>query len=70
MTFNCCLWYTGYVERWSTRVLRVKVVKSSFIVVGGGDSVCWLQVNTSATIFAVMGVYMAALITGLDESCQ
>ena len=67
VTFNCCLWYTGCVERWSTRVLRVKAVKSSVIVVGGGDSVCWLQKNTSAAIFAVMGVYMAALITGLDE---
>ena len=32
-----------------------------------GDSVCLLQVNTSAAIFAVTGVYMAALITGLDE---
>ena len=65
--FTCCLRYTGCVESWSTRVLRVKAVKSSVIVVGGGDSVCWLQVNTSAAILAVMGVYMTALITGLDE---
>ena len=63
MTFNCCLWCAGCAERWSTRVLRVKAVKSSVIVVGGGDSVCWYHVNTSAAIFAVM----AAMITGLDE---
>ena len=34
---------------------------------GRGDLVCWLQLNTSAVIFAVTGVYMADLITGLDE---
>ena len=67
VTFNCCLWYTGCVERWSTRDLRVKAVNSSVIMVGGGESVCWLQVNASAAILAVTGVYMAALITGFDE---
>ena len=67
VTFNCSLWCTGCVESWSTRLLRVKVVKSSVIVVGGDDSVCRLQLNTSAAIFAVMGVYIAALITGLEE---
>ena len=67
VTFNCCLWYTGCVERWSTRVLRVKAVKSSVIVVGVGDSVCWLQLNTSAVIFALKVVYSAALMAGVDE---
>ena len=33
VTFNCCSLYNGCVERWSTRVLRVKVVKSSVVVV-------------------------------------
>ena len=43
-------------------------MKSSVILVGGGDSVCRVQLNTSAGILAVTGVYMAALIAGLDES--
>ena len=55
------------IERWSTRILRVKAAKSSVIVVGGDDLVCWLQVNTSATILALKVVYNAALMAGLDE---
>ena len=53
------------IERWSTRILRVKAAKSSVIVVGGDDLVCWLQVNTSATILALKVVYNAALMAGV-----
>ena len=45
----------------------IKAVKSSVIVVGGGASVYWLQVNTSAAIFALKVVYSAALMAGVDE---
>ena len=36
-------------------------------MVGGDDSVCWLQMNTSADILAMTGVYMAALMAGVEE---